>query len=130
LDATPLRGVITRWLTADADGTSGLESLRAFAEDLAPFAAADASVAVADLVARWAAAATRRPASAPNASAAPHRADYAGDRRGAPTDLAAMRRARRATGLSLTEVSRKSRIPVSLLRQLEWGYLRHWPTGL
>ena len=41
-----------------------------------------------------------------------------------------IRRARRATGLSLTEVSGRSRIPVSLLRQLEWGYLTNWPAGL
>ena len=41
-----------------------------------------------------------------------------------------IRRARRETGLSLDEVSRKSRIPVSLLRQLEWGYLRNWPKGM
>ena len=40
-----------------------------------------------------------------------------------------MRRARRETGLSLLEISKKSRIPVSLLRQLEWGYMRNWPTG-
>ncbi len=38
-----------------------------------------------------------------------------------------VRRARRDTGLSLEEVSKRSRIPVSMLRQLEWGYLR---TGL
>ena len=41
-----------------------------------------------------------------------------------------VRRARRATGLSLAEVSLRSRIPASLLRELEWGYLRNWPAGL
>ena len=41
-----------------------------------------------------------------------------------------VRRARRDTGLSLEEVSKRSRIPVSMLRQLEWGYLRNWPHGL
>jgi Tol biopolymer transport system component len=41
-----------------------------------------------------------------------------------------IRRARRATGLPLAEVSSRSRIPVSLLRQLEWGYLTNWPIGL
>jgi hypothetical protein len=40
-----------------------------------------------------------------------------------------IRRARRATGLTLAQVSERSRIPVSLLRQLEWGYLEQWPTG-
>ena len=41
-----------------------------------------------------------------------------------------VRRARRATGLSLDEVSSRSRIPAALLRELEWGYLRNWPGGL
>ena len=41
-----------------------------------------------------------------------------------------IRRARRATGLPLSEIADRSRIPVSLLRQLEWGYLRNWPGGL
>ena len=40
-----------------------------------------------------------------------------------------IRRARRATGLTLGEIARRSRIPVWLLRELEWGYLRHWPAG-
>ena len=41
-----------------------------------------------------------------------------------------IRRARRATGLALAEIASRSRIPVALLRQLEWGYLANWPTGL
>jgi Tol biopolymer transport system component len=41
-----------------------------------------------------------------------------------------IRRARRATGLSLSEIADRSRVPVSLLRQLEWGYLHNWPGGL
>jgi cytoskeletal protein RodZ len=41
-----------------------------------------------------------------------------------------LRRARRATGLPLAEISSRSRIPVGLLRQLEWGYLVNWPGGL
>jgi Tol biopolymer transport system component len=40
-----------------------------------------------------------------------------------------VRRARRATGLTLTEIGDRSRIPVSLLRELEWGYVRNWPGG-
>lgn len=40
-----------------------------------------------------------------------------------------IRRARRATGLTLGEISNRSRIPVWLLRELEWGYLRNWPAG-
>jgi hypothetical protein len=41
-----------------------------------------------------------------------------------------VRRARRATGLSLDEISSRSHIPAQLLRELEWGYLRNWPEGL
>lgn len=41
-----------------------------------------------------------------------------------------VRRARRATGLSLAEISARAHIPASLLRELEWGYLRNWPEGL
>ncbi len=40
-----------------------------------------------------------------------------------------VRRARRATGLTLAQVGERSRIPATLLRELEWGYLRNWPTG-
>jgi len=40
-----------------------------------------------------------------------------------------IRRARRATGMSLSEIAGRSRISVALLRELEWGDLRNWPTG-
>ncbi|HEX5475079.1 MAG TPA: helix-turn-helix domain-containing protein [Vicinamibacterales bacterium] len=40
-----------------------------------------------------------------------------------------IRRARRATGLTLDDVSAKTRIPAPLLRELEWGYLSNWPAG-
>src|SRR4029079_1923688 len=41
-----------------------------------------------------------------------------------------IRRARRATGMTLREVADRSRIPPALLRELEWGYLWNWPGGL
>lgn len=40
-----------------------------------------------------------------------------------------IRRARRATGLTLAEISADARIPVWMLRELEWGLLRNWPTS-
>ena len=40
-----------------------------------------------------------------------------------------IRRARRATGVPLAKVAERSRIPVDLLRQLEWGYFFNWPRG-
>jgi hypothetical protein len=47
----------------------------------------------------------------------------------APVTISDIRRARRATGLALAEIAMRSRIPVSLLRELEWGYFRNWPAG-
>jgi hypothetical protein len=41
-----------------------------------------------------------------------------------------IRRARRATGFPLVDIAERSRVPVPLLRQLEWGYLNNWPGGL
>ncbi len=38
-----------------------------------------------------------------------------------------VRRARRATGLRLADIAQRSRIPISLLRELEWGYFINWP---
>lgn len=40
-----------------------------------------------------------------------------------------IRRARRATGVPLIKVAERSRIPLGLLRQLEWGYFFNWPRG-
>jgi Tol biopolymer transport system component len=40
-----------------------------------------------------------------------------------------IRRARRATRLTLSEIAERSRIPFELLRQFEWGYLANWPSG-
>src|SRR3954447_23135570 len=37
-----------------------------------------------------------------------------------------VRRARRATGLSLEDVARAASIPADKLRELEWGYMRNW----
>jgi hypothetical protein len=38
-----------------------------------------------------------------------------------------VRRARRATGLTLEDIASVADVPAPLLRELEWGYLRHWP---
>ena len=40
-----------------------------------------------------------------------------------------VRRARRATGLTLAQVAERSRIPRTLIRELEWGLLQNWPSG-
>jgi Helix-turn-helix domain/WD40-like Beta Propeller Repeat len=131
-------------------------SLVSFAEALSPFAAADPRAAVSDLVSSWAAVASNaasktesgsdsavQPDQTPDqteqtgVAAGAHKADFGRQSTKQPARLGAaevtvsdIRRARRATGVPLSEISRRSRIPVSLLRQLEWGYLKNWPSGL
>ncbi|HEX2453299.1 MAG TPA: helix-turn-helix domain-containing protein [Vicinamibacterales bacterium] len=158
LDAPPplkapgaLRLVIARALgTLDLPPFPSLDS---FADALARFAAPDPAQAVQDLFIRWAAipdvpagtdGSATRTASGPDQDALTTMADFKRSDRerhdesaGAlvrldPASLTVsdIRRARRATGLSLYDVSERSRIPVPLLRQLEWGYLYRWPGGL
>lgn len=100
---------------ARAQGTLDLPpypSLESFASAIDRFAASDASGVVASLYARHAAAATPARVAPP-----------------AALTISDVRRARRATGMTLTEISIRSRIPVSLLRELEWGYFVNWPAG-
>jgi hypothetical protein len=140
-----LRRVIARAL-----GSSNLPpwpSLDSFAEALSRFSAADRGEAIADLVASWASAAidsnritarpTERLPTVDSESSGPHFGDFRRtSAKSTPkpdtfeVSISEIRRARRATGLPLAEISRRSRIPVSLLRQLEWGYLQNWPNGL
>ena len=40
-----------------------------------------------------------------------------------------IRRARRATGMTLAQISERSEISARLLCELEWGYLRNWPAA-
>ena len=121
-----LRLVIARALgTLDLPPYPFLES---FADALNRFAAADPQQSVQNLVARWAATPTASP------SVERERDDEAVGAlvrlEPAPLTVSDIRRARRATGHSLADISEKSRIPVSMLRQLEWGYLYNWPGGL
>lgn len=118
-------------------------SLEAFAEALSRFAATDPAAAVTNLVVTWSelvdARASATPADVPAPVTPPARveqfvASRSLDMRGPVSSSSALtvsdiRRARRATGLPLTQVADRSRIPVPLLRQLEWGYLANWPSG-
>jgi Tol biopolymer transport system component len=88
-------------------------SLDEFDQAVARFAAHD-STAVASLLCESWRAATR----AESAMSSPQNLLTISD----------IRRARRSTGLTLSEVAARSHIPVSLLRELEWGYLPNWPT--
>jgi Tol biopolymer transport system component len=113
-------------------------SLDEFADALARFGATDPAATIANLVVTWAECTAARPAvvvpegsSVPvtQAQVEPFVALRAPDLAAGHLTISDIRRARRATGLSLSQVSERSRIPVGLLRQLEWGYLRHWPNG-
>lgn len=46
---------------------------------------------------------------------------------GADLTISDVRRARRATGLSLHQVAAVAEVPPTRLRDLEWGYMRDWP---
>ncbi len=116
-------------------------SLAAFADALSRFAATDAVAVVSTLVvtsgdnvaAKQPVAAPVEDVKAPTALARvePFVATRTADAHVVRNELTVsdIRRARRATGLTLTQVARRSRIPLALLRQLEWGYLLNWPSG-
>ncbi|HVL68180.1 MAG TPA: helix-turn-helix domain-containing protein [Vicinamibacterales bacterium] len=111
-----------RLVLARALGTLDLPAyptLAAFADALQRFAAPDPAAAVRDIVSAWSAAVDEAPRAA--ASMSPPETDA--------LTISDVRRARRATGLTLDDVAERSRIPVSLLRELEWGYFVNWPSG-
>ena len=116
-------------------------SLEAFVESLNRFAAADPAGAIAEVVRSSVEAAAVCPPE-PDAQALPVvaaqvqpfvTARATGARahllQGESLTISDIRRARRATGVPLVEIAERSRIPVGLLRQLEWGYLFNWPKG-
>lgn len=140
-----LRLVVTRAL-----GTVDLPpyaSLGDFAEALGRFSAPDLAGAVRDIVARHASVAdSLRPAARHEATDARLESEVQPLTSGAIEDQVAaplaaqrpveneltvsdIRRARRATGLTLAQISERSRISAQLLVELEWGYLRNWPAS-
>jgi len=119
-----------RLVLARALGTLDLpsyESLDDFADALSRFAASDARSCISDIYAAWSAAAVAATSELIEEAA------------GATVDQAPLqiseltisdvRRARRATHLTLTDISERTRIPVTLLREFEWGYFANWPSG-
>lgn len=95
-------------------------SLDAFGADLARFAAPDVEGCIRDIVA-----ARRKPAT--DAAIATIDIDEGATATTQPLTISDIRRARRATGLTLADISARTGIPSSLLCELEWGYLEHWP---
>lgn len=117
-----------RLVLARAAGTLDVPAyatLEAFADALARFAATDSAAIVRDVAAGWNTAI--REAEAVGSSEAVDVNTTSGIRE--EITVSDLRRARRATGLSLAEIADRSRIPVSLLRELEWGYFVNWPSG-
>ena len=100
------------------------ESLDAFAEALSRFAEDDAGAIVRDLVSAW------RIATAHGEFTAvpPVESPLLG--RVEELTISDIRRARRATRLTLTDIADRTHINVERLRELEWGYLANWPTGI
>jgi len=82
-------------------------SLSDFCAALERFAAADLGDTVRTLYQTWEAA-RDAPRSSPELT------------------ISDVRRARRATGLSLEDVAQAAAVPAAKLRELEWGYLRNW----
>jgi hypothetical protein len=109
-----------RLVVARALGTLDLppfESLDTFADALHRFAEDDARAVVRELVSAWRMATDEAPLEGP--------------RPGEETlTISDIRRARRATHLSLSDIAERSHIPVDRLRELEWGYFANWPSGL
>jgi len=128
--AGALRLVIARALgTLDLPAYTSLDE---FARALERFAAPDRAESVRALCQSWSAAVSRAEgvvALQPDAGAV--EAADAGAAEAGDTELTIsdVRRARRATGLTLSDISDRSRIPISLLRELEWGYFVNWPDG-
>jgi len=95
-------------------------SLEAFAADLVRFTAPDAESCIRELVT------TRLKARIDNAATRPDHFS------GAPAEqsltISDIRRARRATGMTLADIAFRTGVPASLLCHLEWGYLDHWPS--
>lgn len=112
-------------------------SLAAFAESLARFAAPDPASVVREIHSAWSASVQAGTivssewipdgGSGTESGAEPPAPPSAAENALTISDI---RRARRETRLTLSEVAERSRIPAWLLRELEWGYFRNWPAGL
>jgi hypothetical protein len=115
-----------RLVLARALGTLDLPpyvSLQEFADALGRFSAANTATCVREIVTGWAAAliVESEPDASPSREGEP--------RPTAELTISDVRRARRATRLTLADISERTRIPVELLREFEWGYFANWPSG-
>ena len=115
-------------------------SLEAFVESLDRFAATDPAAAITNLVVSCVGSSAARSQEPPAQTlpvvaaqvqqfVAVTPAESRPTQPSEPLTISDIRRARRATGIPLAMVAERSRIPLGLLRQLEWGYFFNWPTG-
>lgn len=119
-----------RLMVARALGTLDLPpygSLEEFAQTLSRFADQDPGRCIRDLLACRIKPETASPVRARDAE--PMAANSRDSINDAAITISDIRRARRATGVTLAEISERTRIPASLLCEFEWGYLHHWPTA-
>ena len=118
-----------RLIIARAVGTLDLPpyaSLHEFAEALDRFAAPDPEECMRTLLERCGeSTGTRRQPGGDVGSAIA----ATGSDDGRAITISDIRRARRATGLTLADISAQIRIPAPLLCELEWGYLANWPAS-
>jgi Tol biopolymer transport system component len=94
-------------------------SLEAFGADLARFSSPDPEACIRELVT------TRQKARVAEGTESIAFEDGAASNQS--LTISDIRRARRATGLTLADLSSETGIPAALLCELEWGYLDHWP---
>ncbi|HEX6052606.1 MAG TPA: DPP IV N-terminal domain-containing protein [Gemmatimonadaceae bacterium] len=100
-------------------------SLEEFANAIARFGPGDATDTARSLCERW----TTAVSAASPAADATEEESFGSEVSVDELTISDVRRARRSTGLTLAEIAERSRIPVSLLRELEWGYFVNWPAG-
>ena len=113
-------------------------SLDSFADALARFSAPDPEAAIRELVACWSETCASPRSPEPAHPAQPAAFSQSAETNGSTTPsqgaalvpagpaaltVSDIRRARRATGLPLTEISARSRIPLPMLRQLECAFI-------
>ena len=98
-------------------------SLQEFADALSRFAAEDAE----DCIRRLMATQPERSGSPETRGGSVTSLGVAGSAEDAAITISDIRRARRATGMTLVEIAARIRLPAPLLCELEWGYLDNWP---
>jgi hypothetical protein len=119
-----------RLIIARALGTLDLPpyaSLQEFADTLSRFAAVDSDHCIRVLLTNRAERLALPPQLRADALQPPAATIATEDERA--ITISDIRRARRATGLTLADISERIRIPADLLCELEWGYLGNWPAS-